>query len=137
MYKIKIDLSSILVRYLKRSIKFIALNAFRASLIILGYAFHLIGVLAEWGLLITAFVAQHVNVYFPDVIIKNDESEPDFEQKFTQHQISELAESIKPDAKIKDIEDQLGISYRQARKIKQAAKAPLSIRNYTFQDNPA
>lgn len=122
--------------------KFLALNLFRAFLLIVGYAFHIVHVLSEWGIKITAFIGHHYGLRFKNVIIEDiisqetyeaqqEESQAQFQQKFSRDDIQELAVDINPDATIKEIEHDLGVSYRQARKIKQAAKNSPIVRNFT------
>lgn len=117
-------------------IKFVSLNLFRLSLVIIGYAFHIVHVLSEWGIKLTAFIGRSYGVTFNNIvlhdIVASDQIEDDqFQQKFTKDDISGLAGEVDPDATIKDIERDLGISYRQARKIKMAAKNSPTIRNFT------
>jgi len=126
--------------FLKKLIKFVALNLYRVLLIVTGYAFHMISVVAEFGLRIVNFVARDVGMNFNN-LLKEPEGESnynsDFDQKFTKTDIEQIAGSINPDAKIKEIEEHLGVSYRQARKIQQAAKNPLSVNHYQIMDKTA
>ncbi len=144
MDKTKTNLKAILWHYTKRVIKFFALNGYRAFLIIIGYFFHIVSVLAELCLRITAFLAKDVQVYFTGILkdperdnFLPEESSQNFEPTFTKKDIEQIASSINPDAKIKEIEEGLGVSYRQARKIQQAARNTIPVHHYKLLDKAA
>ncbi len=65
--------------------------------------------------------------------IENDGVEaPEFERKFTDDELETMAEKVGAEpVTIKEIQDMLGLSYRQARKVKQVAESSLPI----FQSN--
>ena len=143
MEKTKTNLKAILWHYFKRFLKWTALNLYRASLVILGYTFHIVSVLAELGLRITAFVARDVDIHFSGILKEPErdsllpEANQNFEPAFTKNDIEQIASSINPDAKIKEIEEGLGVSYRQARKIQQAAKNSIPVNHYRLVDRTA
>jgi len=145
MENTKTNIKSILWHYTTRIIKFFALNGYRAFLIILGYFFHIVSILAEVCLRITAFLAKDVQVYFTGILkdperdnfLPKGQEQIAFEPAFSKTQIEQIASSINPDAKIKDIEEDLGVSYRQARKIQQAAKNTIPVNHYRLVDRPA
>lgn len=132
---IKAFLFAKIMGFLWATIKFLALNLFRVFLVLTGYVFYAINGLSEWGIKITAFVGRHYQVNFNGVVLENIQSEPDydeqFKEKFTKDDINELANMVNPDSTIKEIEGGLGVSYRQARKIKQMAKHSPSVNNFT------
>lgn len=56
------------------------------------------------------------------------EAEPDFERKFSDQELESMAREVggQP-VTIKEIQDMLGLSYRQARKVKQVADSALPV----------
>lgn len=53
---------------------------------------------------------------------------PEFEPKFSQEQVQKMASDLHGQAMtIQEIQDELGLSYRQARKVKQAIDASLPV----------
>ena len=61
--------------------------------------------------------------------IENDGVEaPEFEKKFSDDELESMAQKVGAEpVTIKEIQDMLGLSYRQARKVKQVAEATLPV----------
>ena len=109
------------------------LAIFRTLLVIACYLLEAIMTLSEFLLKCFALVGKPLGVKIKFLEDENPGFEEiNFTEKYTKDDIDQLAQKISPDATIKDIEGELGLSYRQARKVKEAAKSPLQIQHYRW-----
>ena len=117
-------------------LKKIGMALLRAALVILAYALMGAGKILEYLLMGLAWVGKFVEV---DLIEAGSEPEggQDFSEKFTQGEIEDLAKSVEAGETIQGIEARLGVSYRQARKIHKAAKNPVTINHYSWENRLA
>ena len=115
-----------------RFLSWVGLTLLRLTILILGYTVEAAMYLFQFLLWMLFKIGKPLGItvkYFEE---EEAEEAPTFEKKFSQEDIESLAKSVTPKSTIKEIEDQLGISYRQARKVKEAGANPLAIRNYRF-----
>ncbi|MEE8151297.1 MAG: hypothetical protein V3T43_06235 [Nitrosomonadaceae bacterium] len=64
-----------------------------------------------------------------------DKLSPSFEQKFSDEQLRAMADSPRVETMtLKEVQDHFGVSYRQARKIKNAIEKALPV--YHYAQNP-
>jgi len=120
---------------IKRFAKWLAILLLRTSIVLFAYLLFALIRVAETTLLATAWVGRYFDVRINTGI--EEEQEMDFSQKFTEDEIDKLAKTVKETETIQEIEARLKVSYRQARKIKEASKNPLSIRHYSWEDKIA
>jgi len=117
-----------ITRLLFGLLKTIAINALRATIIILAYIFRLVVLIAEFGLLGLASVANYVDIR---ITYKDKQKDQQFDQKYTENEIEQLALKLPEKiSTIQEIAEYLGVSYRQARKVKNCQ--PLRINSHIF-----
>lgn len=113
---------------IKPILKWIALTLLRASIVVLGYLLYVTIQTCEIAMLALAWVGQFVGVQVTYLLHSKEALNTD--PKFTVEQIDGMAGSIKESETINEVADRLNVSYRQARKIKEASKNPLQINSY-------
>lgn len=104
-------------------LKFLAINIARVSILGLALFFGLLIRISEWIVYALSFIGK----YFDVTILHEVEGGESFDStpRFSQDEIYTMYEQLKGDETIKEIEDKFGISYRQARKIKQLFDSPI------------
>jgi len=120
----------------KKSLYFLAVfsvffvkNAARLTLVIAFYLFKVLG----WLMRLMEQVA-FKGCVASGVFKVAAAVEPEFEKKFTEEEIEDMAEKFSAKkVTIKEIQEKLGVSYRQARKVQQAVEEALPIHHFSGQ----
>jgi len=111
---------------LGRFLIFASKNLFRLTILISYVLFKALG----WLMRLLEQASENLLFYIGVFKETESESAPTFESKFTENQIDTMAKKVDETMTIKEIEDTLKISYRQARKVKEALSSTVSIKAY-------
>lgn len=120
---------------INRFLGWVLLTLFRTIILISGYFFEAMMYLCEFLLFLIHRVGKPLGIrvrFFDEGEEAEEKEQPTFEPKFTGEDIDAMVKQVHPQSTIKEIEGQLGVSYRQARKIKEAAKSPIAIQHYRW-----
>jgi hypothetical protein len=111
-----------------RALRWIALTALRASVVLSAYVLYLAIRACELALFLLAKLGDLIGVTIKGV---GNDPEPATAQAFTEDEIEAMAKRApSKDATIDEVKDHFGISYRQARKVKEVLSNPLSIKHF-------
>jgi hypothetical protein len=119
---------------INRFIKWIVLRIVQTLIVVLGYLLYTVIQISQFALYLVAYIGRYVGITIHGF---EEVQETDYTQKFSKDEIDELSETVKAGETIQEIQDRLSVSYRQARKIKQAAKDSPVIRHYSWADKVA
>lgn len=118
----------------KQIVRWIALTLLRAAIVILGYLLYALVRTAELALLGLSWVGGFVQV---DIAYGTSPESLDMTKRFEDDEISAMADKVLEGETIKEIEQREKISYRQARKIQEAAKNSPTINHVYWSDKIA
>jgi len=117
-----------LKRIAGRILRRLALMLARASVVVLAYTVYLTIRACEIALFLLAKLGALLGVTIKGV---GNDPEPAIGQSFTEDEIESMAKRTpSKDATLDEISDHFGISYRQARKVKEVLSNPLSINKF-------